>query len=185
MSSWAADVRYTDTDVRRDDNLKVIAETYATNYPGDFAPMVEAREFLFLNGHLTVTLARTVLNCMRSDATAAHLLPQRERPERPARLQLVRENQPPLRKAVITLRTTWHKRYVLSTHKLAVLAHILDKERSQMRFFPYTGNYQAYIYALCGARTRPDIMSDDLMGRRECARCAQREQDKWEAYNHA
>jgi hypothetical protein len=81
----APEYRYTDRDVREDVGLRCLAEAYTQTYGGEFEPVVNAKRELVRNGRLSTLTARTVLNCMRNDVNAQHLL----RAPRPPALELV------------------------------------------------------------------------------------------------
>jgi hypothetical protein len=122
------DLKYTDEDVRRDSELQRRAESYALHYLGDFAFLARARAQVEANGHLTVGVARGVLNCMRLDPRISATLPPPECGEREDSRTRARRQ---LRVAPITTRTfvpvkVWHKPYLMSTHPSAQLIHKVD-----------------------------------------------------------
>ncbi len=85
MSAYAMDRRYFDADVRANPDLLELAIDYVWDYPGDFEPLVTARELVRLTDSLPVPTARMVLNCMRGDPHVAASLPP------PPRLTVVRD----------------------------------------------------------------------------------------------
>lgn len=70
--------RYQDVDLRIDPLLIGHAIAYAKGYEGEWDVMVAAREIVRVSGTLPLAVARTVLNCARSDPRyATHLPPPR------------------------------------------------------------------------------------------------------------
>lgn len=81
------DRRYFDRDLRENPDLLDIAIDYAWNYPGDWEPLVAARELVRMTDSLPLPTARLVLNCMRADPHVAGSLPP------PPRLTVVRSEE--------------------------------------------------------------------------------------------
>lgn len=69
--------KFWESDLRRDPSLIGIAIEYARNYTGDFEIMVHAQNLVRTSGTLPPGIARTVLNCMRTDPT---VIPPRKPP---------------------------------------------------------------------------------------------------------
>lgn len=74
------DYRYVDSDVRADPTLRDLVTQYLSQYEGEFAPLVEAQEYLRTVGdNLPVAAVRKVLNCMRHDLRVRDQLPKPDR----------------------------------------------------------------------------------------------------------
>lgn len=71
----APERKYTDADVRADDELVELAHEYVEAYFGDFEPLVHARLALEYGRTLTTVEVRKVLNCMRNDWKYADKMP--------------------------------------------------------------------------------------------------------------
>lgn len=66
---------YTNRDVANNDSLIRMAEKYATEYKGEFEPLVSARDQMLILGNLSIPVARVVLNCMRHDDEVCDSMP--------------------------------------------------------------------------------------------------------------
>lgn len=75
MTSVPHDYRYTDQDVRENDQLREMAVKYLREYGGEFDPLVEAKHALDGGFELTTPMLRKVLNCMRHDFKVASKMP--------------------------------------------------------------------------------------------------------------
>lgn len=148
------DVRFSDKMVRGNASLKDVAWAYARDYKGDWEVMVAAHDLAMETNELPVPIARMVLNVMRADPAAQHLLPRvsdakvlslddfRRDPESyphqnwgsidADEVDLREPNggkgKPPPEPRYSMPRVIslrWHVRYALSTHKMAKVAHII------------------------------------------------------------
>jgi hypothetical protein len=180
----AYDYKYTDRDVRENAALRSIAIDYLTGYGGDFDFLLQARQYLLVQGTLPTGMARGVLNCMRIDPKWAGTLPAPMarallsqtlqsliQPESTRRLYVVNPNRP----RRIELKTTFNKPYVMSPWKTAYLVHLLDQRDSRLWYHPHTGTYECLLQGWCNisyGQRRNLIMVDHIPeGRRECNRC--------------
>jgi hypothetical protein len=191
MASWAADVKYTDTDVRSDENLRAIATQFAQGYNGDFEFLVSAKEVAIVTDDLPITMARGVLNCMRGDARGHQLLPppkptwgsdSEEEPIQqsmpyPRRWKKAEVVELPIPRRVRELKVHWNKIYVLSTHKQGKVAHLLWPERSKLTYYPNGWRatddiYHAWLHLHCGNHMDTRfLLTNDTQGRPMCKSC--------------
>ncbi len=174
----AYDYKYTDRDIRENLNLMKVAHDYLLQYGGDFDYLVRARQYLVIQGSLPTSIARGVLNCMRSDPYWVGRIPAprlenyfMSPPESPRRLYVVDTRRPQR----IRLKATFNKPYVMSPWKTAYLVHLLDQRDSQLWYHPHTGTYEYLLQGWCNisyGQRRNLIMTDTIPeGRRECDRC--------------
>jgi hypothetical protein len=164
-----SDMRYTDADVRNDPRLLALAEDYAFNYQGDFSPVVNAKALLQADDQLPIGVARMVLNTMRCDARVANTMPS-PTPAPPRRIE------PKLPKLKIRypfdLATHWKCKYYYSVHPRAQVVHLLNTERSRIRYWPMSQQYKVSTWAVCGAVIHVLEMSNEYPeGRRMCRTC--------------
>jgi hypothetical protein len=139
-----AEYRFSDRDVREDPDLAQLAFQFARNYGGDFDFLVHAHTYAVEHGSLHTSMARGVLNCMRSDIQGLALLQERIIPRRARGLYIVEK---PPRPAYINLPTTWHYDYVMSTWPSAEVVHVLNRDASHVRWFPHTGEFKFQLWA--------------------------------------
>lgn len=166
-----ADRRFTDRHVREDEELVDIAFAYARDYKGDWDVMQSAHDLAAEEGTLPVPIARMVLNVMRADPAAQHLVPKgRPKIAEDDVIELAdyrkrnggknKMPQEPKNKFPFIVSTRWNVRYALSTHKLAQVAHIIrDKppidrrgiwdNYTFVRYVPRTKAYEVKIHAWC------------------------------------
>jgi hypothetical protein len=164
--------KYTEGDVRRHPELLAFAVTYARDYYGDFEYLIAARHLVAATGTLPVSIAKGVLNCARTDPKAVAELPigpdmRTEEYERP-RLHVVgNDMQSPPRitaRGIPVLSPTLRvplkakKRFVVSNHRQARLAHIFDGERSYGLWQRASGNIVPFVRVMCGIHLSPDNM---------------------------
>lgn len=161
-----ADHRYTDRDVRENQYLYYVAVEYLHSYGGDFEFLVRAKRSLEAIGSLPVATIRGVLNCMRSDPSAAINLPS----PKPPRLKVVTIQRP----ARIRLKATFHKQYLTSTWPTARLSHWLDPVRTVLWWHPHTASYSWDPYPLCSMHFgRAPLLNTHYvpLDKKECQRC--------------
>jgi hypothetical protein len=188
----APEVRYTERDVRENEELRELAESYVRNYGGEFDPLLRAFNMLSMDGALTTAMTRTVLNCMRHDENVASILPepkgytmsdrltprqpkQRKREPRMIRLQLFKLNYD----------------YVVNLHPQAKWYHQIDHTRTLAYWYPLDWPNQAIrnsielreVRAMCGKdlnaywwnRRRHIVLADKIdaedSGNQFCPRC--------------
>lgn len=163
------DRKYTDQDIYQDRRLKRIAVEYLEDYDGDFDYLLACRDLVISGQRLNVSLTRAVLNCMRQDPRAQHLLPEPRPPQR--RKPVLKLVEPRL--AVINVKVRWKKQYVLSTWRQAWLAHLIDTERSKLRYITSSNEFKFFVETLCGSRlsSRHAVMDDNPRGRQICTGC--------------
>jgi len=171
--------KYTDEDVRRSQELTDIALRYLEGYQGDFAFLVRAKNYLEARGTLPAATVRGILNCMRSDPYAAMLLPStpdgRSVSDRPATTRR-HLTAVPQRPAYVVVNTTWKMQYLLSTHKIAEVYHVLRIEYCQLRWYTHARAFAPKLYVWCSkdftySREGAYILTNDTQGRRICKGC--------------
>lgn len=175
--SEVAEYRFTDRQVRGSSLLQQAAEEFLHLYKGDFEFLRNAKIYLDGAGYLPTAMARGVLNCMRTDPQGQELLRAigevfHLAPEPVREGRVIRLPRPPY----IDLPCVWRYDYIMSLHKLASVVHILDKERSTIRYYPYTGEFRPriqvckYLYSLDKYRMIDHIPSDRAL----CRQCERR-----------
>ncbi len=178
----AAEYRFTDRDVRENPDLADTAFQFAYNYGGDFDFLVHAHTYALEHGRLHTAMARGVLNCMRSDlqglALLHRLIPVSNIPPMPHRVRILHavEKQRP---AYIDLPSEWHYDYIMSLNKMAQVVHILDRQRSHVRWYPHMGTFEFDLY-ICKPifrGQRYQMVYEDPEGRRLCPQCQKRTYD--------
>lgn len=129
--------RWTDVDIRMRPNLERIAYHYVLDYTGSFEFLANMRHIALRDGHLSISQARGVLNCMRNDATVT--MPEvdidpseRERPQQ----RIVRSEEPrriyyPEDPQVLERRTTTSFRGPRWITTGTGIAHVINHQRSQ------------------------------------------------------
>jgi hypothetical protein len=142
--------RFTDADLRRDAQLRAVAEAYARNYVGDWEPMVEARE-VAMRGRLPIPIARMVCNTMRSDAAFwragdVAVVDQWDSAGRPMHVGRARREDlkvVPDRRVIVDTRAV-----VRSTHGLATggKVHRVDRSTAYVRWTARRPDFSSAIY---------------------------------------
>lgn len=176
--------KYTDQDVRTHPDLIEIAHQFLRRYQGDWEFLVQCKNHLEAHNHLPMPTVRAVLNAMRANPEGAMFLPQTPtgRFSADGRVGL---GQPPMQtflKAVparpvyIVVNTTWKMPYLLSTHKIAQVYHVLRPEYCELRWYTQLGVFVPKLHVWCGkyiynATTGAYVMSYSEQGRRICAGC--------------
>jgi hypothetical protein len=165
--------RFTDRDVREDPDLASVAYEFVYNYGGDFDFLVQARNYAQQHGRLSVTQARGVLNCMRSDYEGLHMLARRSN-NLPRPLRIVEKQRP----AYIDLPSTWHYDYYMSTYVTAQVVHILDRQRSCVRWYPHVSEFKLMLYTCKPVYYPHYVMLHEVpTDRRLCRTCVKRRSD--------
>jgi hypothetical protein len=194
----APEIKYTERDVRENDELRDLAETYVRNYGGEFDPLVRAFNMLSMDGALTTAMTRTVLNCMRHDINIASQLPEPRGytlPERPHVLTNVKKKKEPKREPkmlyigarlgswqVYSYKCKINFDYVINLHMQAKWYHQIDHSRTVLCFYPqdwphdYDGTYgkrNAFrlqeLRGMCGADLRRAVGVTKFFGTLEDA----------------
>lgn len=160
--------KFTDRDLRDNEDLIDIAKDYLRDYTGDFKFLVDADALLLSTGTLPVPVARGVLNCMRVDPKAQDRLPDVVKYHRsPPRLKVA-----PYRPAYVHLKSRFKKTYLLSTAKNASVAHLIRQEWGGVIWFPHIEEYRFDVRLWCGKSLRAGALhTDDTQGRDICAQC--------------
>lgn len=189
------DYRYTDRHVREDPRLTELACAYLKTYGGEFEPLLEAKTYLRVVGEPPTGMIRTVLNCMRHDFSVAGRMPLPQRPELPHLVSLpdkaVDRTPQPERitsaaRYPVELRTVWKQRIYIATAKRATAYHHLNAASSILRYYPFLGEYKAFLRAWCGSSLATGMLvPDPPADRHECRQCvltmieqAEREDDR-------
>src|SRR6478735_10697790 len=87
--SGAPERKYTDRDVREDDSLRPIVESYLDTYEGEFDYLVDMKMTWASGRDLTTPQVRGVLNCMRHDPRLNIELPEPLQPSQGEVVSLV------------------------------------------------------------------------------------------------
>lgn len=166
------DTRYADRDLRKNPELLALAVRYARTYTGDWDLMTAARQVVIDSGSLPLPIARTVLNCARTDPRAhcafldagvAH--PVAPAPPAAVTVDLYGRNasRTPREPATVTrinrrpawvdLHATIKPAYTWSIHQSARFYHRLDPERCGLRYYPIRNMYEPRLVNRCGAIT--------------------------------
>jgi len=168
----AYDYKYTDRDVRENPNLITPVKQYLGSYGGDFGFLVQARQYLAVQGTLPTSIIRGVLNCMRADPYWIGRMPVPTYAAPTSQLLRPVDLRRPRR---IELKATFNKPYVMSPWKTAYLVHILNQRESRLWWHPHTGTYECLLQGWCNldySRRRNLIMVDNIPeSREECTRC--------------
>lgn len=67
MTAPAPEVKYTDRDVRENEQLVLLAIEYVENYTGDFQYLIDMKMRMASGAGLTTPMVKGILNCMRAD----------------------------------------------------------------------------------------------------------------------
>lgn len=162
--------KFTDQDIREDQDLIGEAVQYALNYKGNFDLILDAKYLAEQNGTLPPGVARAVLNTALTDPRA-HLegrAPERPRPadrwrhgynedkvvvKFPTAYDPYDEKKDKI-KSPYLLKVKWNKEFFWSTEKAARRYHILDTRRSFIKYFPATKGYQIDLKSVCCSLTK-------------------------------
>ena len=166
--------KYTDRDVRELPYLTQIAYTYLDAYQGDFEFLLDAKRIHY-QGVLATATIRGVLNCMRADPRWAGYLPIAPSCVSPGlvtpRLRTVNLQRP----ARIKLNARFKMPYLMSTWPTAQVVHMLNRDRTELWWYPHVLEYRWVPAAYCGGlrwRTNYLMMLHDIPAdRRLCLRC--------------
>lgn len=169
--------KYTDQDIYKTMALIGVAEEYLLNYSGGFRFLTSCREYMIRNGAITISMARGVLNCMLMDPNVDYLPAPRDLTDATT-ITIPKPLKPRPRLTRVYVKVRWKYRYVLSTHKVARVAHILHPA-SRLAFYPATNSYSWELRVWCGVnlRERYAEMHEDANGRKVCARCTDNERE--------
>jgi hypothetical protein len=74
--SGAPATKYTERDVKENENLRTLAYLYLASYQGDFAFLVDCKQRVELDMTLTTGMVKGILNCMRVDPRLPYDLPE-------------------------------------------------------------------------------------------------------------
>lgn len=152
---------YTDRDVRESPSLKEVAEKYVLEYKGSFHPILDCKERMAKGLDLEVAHIRLVLNTMRADPRV-ELLPQVERtdnvvpfiPRQRARGLFDVDDEEygtsrRTRRAYFDIPTKVKYPYAMSMHKRSEVIHEVDLERSALRYFTGSGEFELQLRYQC------------------------------------
>jgi hypothetical protein len=170
--------KFTDQDVRRDPTLHDIAIEFLKLYRGDFDFLRGAQQDLAEGHPLAPGVIRGILNCMRADPDGSRLLPKSPTGRFAAvdYSYLQRRRQPKLRKvqlyrpAWIDVEATFKVSYYMSTAKTAYVAHLLDRERSIVRWYPHSGKLEVKARPVCSSNVK-GVMCAHNDNRKICRQC--------------
>lgn len=176
-----SDIKFSDTNVRTYPQLTEIAVEYAADYAGDWEFMVAARSLALQSGTLPTATARAVLNAMRADPKVVMSLPELYDLEpTPKHLRVDRtEHAVEVTRWPFNVEIKWNLDYYCATHKQATAAHLLNHERSHLRYYPMFGRpnysireqYEFNLIAECGVRLRTGHLFETDLERYTCRSC--------------
>lgn len=191
------DTRYTDEDLRSDDELWEKCVAFARDYKGDWPPMIKARQAAFTIG-LTVASARMVANVMRQDAMASYELPDRSRmrvamsPQKLAEAETaslaIEEPKQVRNKRFYLPVTRWNMDFLMSIHPSAQVSHLLNHSNSSILYIrrdnlPWKKAFTLKMSTECGQRPAEKYarLFPTPEGRRICNSCLITRQARAEA----
>lgn len=191
-SPWSNDLdrKFTDIDVRKEPGLRELAKEFARHYQGDYPYLVQARQMVHQHGKLTTPLTRGILNCMRNDPDGTTWIqdfyskaPMEADVETVGLdLRAVELERP----AWVDMKATWKMGYVLSSHKLGKVAHLLRSEKSRVRWFPHTGDLELQPAVWCSKHVAANnFLSADEQGRPLCKNCDRNQKAYYEMFKDA
>lgn len=171
------DYIFTDKDVQDNPALQGVVKEYLQCYRGNVSFLVNAKEFLQVQGNLPATTILHVLRCIamkpdwadRIRCTMVMPIPQfKENP--PAPFRGPRYVPPPR----ILLKATFNMPYLVSTWKTAYLCHLLNNSLCHLYYYPATKEYVPVFDTWCklgfGRREHLTLVSEVPQGRLECRR---------------
>jgi hypothetical protein len=160
----------------------MMVQDFLRDYEGDFDFLVKAKGYYVSGFDMPTATIRGVLNCMRYDPGWAMLLPAPMNlppsgplPQSTPQLRSVNVRRP----AFVILKTRFKKPYVMSTFVTAQVVHLLDNDKSEIRWLPHVEEYRTWLVGVCGrtiATSLARIMNADEVPseRRLCKGCQQR-----------
>lgn len=176
------DYKFTDTDVRAHPQLTNAVYDFLSTYEGEFAFLVEARKTLSSLKFLHIATVRGVLNCMRIDPRGQKLLSAYREEQEPLQVAAPYfvQSRPRVPRSVIAvpMRTTFKAEYVLSTHKQAYKAHLLDPQASSILWYPGPQELLVVIRPYCSSHLAKAVLSTENYGRDVCFRCIAEKEKK-------
>jgi hypothetical protein len=168
--------KYTVRDVREGRyELRHAALNYAWNYTGDFEFVVDIQNMLRDGRRDEVNdfQIKGLLNTMLYDPRCAiDELPSVPRGRQP-HLRVV-EDPPKRRRAPFNVVLRWNRDYLVSTWKPTLTAHLLDKERSAIVWWPERGIYTNMIRAVCAVNLSRNFLltvKEPRQGQHICRQC--------------
>lgn len=177
------ETKFTDQHVRSHPELRTIAADYLRGYTGEFDPIIAAKELLTGDDKdLPLPIVRLVLNVMRIDPRACHLVPDlvptrgvhtEESVEQAfVRAKAERAPKQKYRPTYIDLKVKWNKEFIAATTKNATAYHLLSPQHSTLRYWPYVGKYRMDMRTWCGQRLSTGVALDEPpQGRHACRQC--------------
>lgn len=186
------DTRYTDTHVRSHPELRDIATRYTRDYHGEFEPMLAAKALLLTGSELPTAVVRMVLNVMRADPHVSASLPTLvsvpdvfkqsvaqaiasatpKKKRKKSKKQAIVPPQPKPRRVIVSLRARWKAPFIAATMKNATAYHLLNPDRSEIRFHTRDERFEPFIYTWCNQRLSTGVpLMQAPPGRHECRQC--------------
>lgn len=89
----SAELKYTDRDVRENEDFAVMAREYVENYEGEFPFLIDCKMRLDSGLKLSVGMVRGILNCMRIDPRVPFDMPDPLPPEEGVVIQMPKRNK--------------------------------------------------------------------------------------------
>lgn len=154
--------KFTDRDIREDNDLIQEAVQYALNYKGNFDLILDAKYLAEQNGTLPPGVARAVLNTALTDPKA-HLegrVPERPRPadrwrhgynedkvviQFPTRVQPVKEKF----RHTFKVKSTYHTPFIWSNEKIASVYHRVWQKQSYVLYRPDSNTFLLHVRSRC------------------------------------
>jgi hypothetical protein len=172
MNLAAYDRRFTDRDVRENDELIGAAITYLRSYGGDFEFLVNAKFYLAQNRTLSVPIARAVLNCQRSDPSAQNLRwPLQVQPRKLEPIDVRRPHR-------YRLKSHWNVEFCTSMWSRAYLIHRIDIVASALYYYTRDGRFEFRLVTRCKGNqsllvpiTDAQVGEQEAQGRTVCQKC--------------
>jgi hypothetical protein len=182
-------LRFSIRDVREDDNLFLVATTYAREYSGEFEFMQDIKTQIQSGIPLNEYQVRAVLNCMIFDPRAQHLIAARTptggqirtptRQYKPRGEKIVPIKQPSRMPFNVAIR--WNMGYLISLHPAAETWHLVDPD-SAIEWVPAWKKFNCRIRTYCKPpyhlprQNLIRLLKEPPVDRRACGICVSAEE---------